>query len=351
MPHKVSARRVALALLLALAVEAGLVGLFTRIPKARTLVPLRIVDSAAAYDWTPADAPRWFHTDDPTIAQASYFRQAISPEVDADATTFEQELAIMNWVRQQVVVAHATQAIPGDPISVHTAMLAGTPAQCGNFATLFAASSASLGLTETRYWFMLSYDGPNGQGHTINEVWVPELDKWVMLDPMNNAYVLLDGEPASLLEVREAVLTGQRERLEPVVGPNAHTAREDVLDLYELTMIIVSLEAAHTPLTNYYRQTWGDWIVARLPDVVNLPFLADRAFALLSGEVRQVTLIDDLARERMLRLPIWQAKTAFAAMVVGGGVVMGLALWLALLGLHRLRVRLAAFWRATRQPD
>lgn len=325
--------RVTLALLFAMLLEGLLVWTFTRIPKARTYVPLRIVHSEAAYDWSPAGAPRWFHTDDPGIPESAYFREAITSQWDGSPQGFEQQLAIMNWVRQQVVVEDASTSIDGDPISVHQSMLAGTPAQCGNFATLYATTSASLGLTNVRLWFMISSDGPNEQGHALNEVWVPELDKWVLVDPMNNAYVLVDGVPGSLLEVRAAVLNGQRDQLEFVMGPNGHTPPEKMFELYEITMPIVSMETTHTPLRNFYHQTWGDKIAASLPDVANLPLLFDRAYVLFSGEVWQVTLIDDLARQHMpARLPIFDAKATFWAMVVNFVGMLGLSvalLWVA----------------------
>jgi transglutaminase-like putative cysteine protease len=345
-----NARRMALVLAAALAVEAALVAVFARIPNARAYVPLRFVDSAEAYNWSPDDAPRWFQTDDPTLPQAAYFREAAGMGPETGGDTFERQLAIMDWVRQQALVVDSVQTIPGDPITVREAMLAGTPAQCGNFATLYAATSASAGLTGVRTWFLLSDDGPNGWGHILNEVWVPELGKWVMVDPMNNAYALRDGEPASLVEVREMILTGQRGRLEFVTGANGHTPPERLFDLYEVSMPIVSLAGAHTPLANAYRQTWSDQVVARLPDVANLPFLADRAFALMSGEARQVTLIDDLARERMERLPIAEIKALFAAMLGVGALMAAAALRLAWLGLRHLLDSLTPSRQAASQP-
>ncbi len=334
---KVRTRHIALALLTALLIETGLVGWFTRIPDARAYIPLRVANSAQAYDWSPSDAPRWFHHDDPTLPQAVYFRAALPSDVGGDAPVFEQELTIMDWVRRQAVVEDAWEAIPGDPISVHQAMQAGTPAQCGNFATLLAACSASVGLLDVRTWFLLSYDGLGGQGHVANEVWDPALGKWVFLDPMNNTYVLLDGRPASLLEVREMVLTGQQERLEPVIGENAHTPREELLDLYELVMAVPSLDAAHTPLSSYYGQTWPDRLAARLPDVGDLRFQARRAAALLSGEKRQVILFDDLARAHSQPMPIRQIKALLAATGIVGLLIVALVVWLAVRGLRDLR--------------
>jgi hypothetical protein len=41
------------------------------------------------------------------------------------------------------------------------------------------------------------------------EVWVEELSKWVLIDPTRDATVLVDGQPASVLEVCFALHRGQ----------------------------------------------------------------------------------------------------------------------------------------------
>ena len=326
-------------LLIALLLEAGLLWLFGRIPQAQTFLPLRVVSDPAIYDWSPDEAPNWFHFDDPTVAEVAYFREAVQPPVDASTSTFEQYLAVMDWVRRQAVVADSTQAIPGDPIAVHQAMLAGIPAQCGNFSTLYVAASTSVGLPFIRVWHFSSADDWNHYGHVVNEVWVPELSRWVMLDPMNNAYVLVDGEPGSVTVVREALLTGQRSRLELVVGPNAHTSSDTLLNLYEGTMPVVRMEAAHTPLHDYYYESWTDQLVGALPEIGGLPHLADRAFTLVSGRALHVTLIDDLSGEASHRLPIREAKAVFGGIVGVAVVILLDCMWLTGLGIRRLLLR------------
>jgi hypothetical protein len=49
--------------------------------------------------------------------------------------------------------------------------------------------------------------------HTLVEVWIPELGKWVLMDSMFNAMFLVDGKPASLVEIYRAVSVGQSDRL------------------------------------------------------------------------------------------------------------------------------------------
>ena len=193
--NRVNTRKIAVLLALLLLLEAGLVWWFTRIPEARTFIPLRVVNDASIYAWSPSEAPRWFHTDDPALAEAAYFRALIQPEIDETASAFEQQLGIMNWVRGQSEVANSTQAIPGDPITVHTKMQKGVPAQSENFASLFLAASTSMGFPHVRVWHFTTGGDWNRTGHVANEIWITELDKWVMVDPMNTAYTLVDGLP------------------------------------------------------------------------------------------------------------------------------------------------------------
>jgi hypothetical protein len=330
---RLSVRRLAAVWVGALLIEAALVWAFGRIPDARTFIPLSVTDNPQVYEWAPEDAPRWFHTDDPTVPEAAYFREAIQPEIDPSAATFERQLAIMDWVRRQGVVADAVQPIPGDPITVDRAMLEGVPAQCENFSTLYVAAVTSMGLPNVRTWHFVSGDGWNRFGHIANDVWVPELGRWVMVDPMNNAYALVDGAPGSIIDVREALLTGHAERLEVVVGPNAHTSPERLLELYEQTMPIVRMEAAHTPLRDSYRQTPVDRLIQLLPDVGGLP---DDAIRLVSGEARHVVLIDDLSGERAHQLPIRQAKGVFWATVALGVFILSMGALLVWLATRRL---------------
>lgn len=339
LPH-ISTRALAALLLAALLLDGGLAWAFSRIPSARAYIPIRRVSSADIYDWTPATAPGWFRLDDPSVPEADHFRQPVAPLVE-DGSRLDQYLAIMNWVRAQVVVADAYAAIPGDPVSVHRAMLTGTPAQCGNFATLLAAASTSVGLGEVRTWHLLGDDGPGGQGHVANEVWIPELKQWVFLDPMNNTLVLLDGAPASLFDVRRMVLTGQDSRLTPVTGPNAHTPPDGLFDLYREVMAVPALAAEHTPLRSSYRAMSSARLAAGVPDVAGLRGLAESAIRLVNGESRLIVLWDDLAQANSQPYPVWQVKALFWAMAAIGGAAAGFALLLVARVVAALRVRRA----------
>lgn len=46
---------------------------------------------------------------------------------------------------------------------------------------------------------------PGTEGHVMAEVWIPELKKWVLMDPMWDLMFTVNGVPASALEIYNSV--------------------------------------------------------------------------------------------------------------------------------------------------
>jgi hypothetical protein len=319
-------RLLALIWLVALAAEVGLTLAFQLIPQARSFVPLRIVRDPSAYEWSPASAPSWFHPSSSITPELAALREAIQHSVDPQATTWDRQVAIMNWVRQQALTQEALRPINADPLRTWQAMQAGVPAQCTDFVNLTAAALISMGLPEVRVWHLVAGDGWNQSGHVVVEVWVPERSRWVMLDPMNNAYVLAEGEPASVLEIRSSLLTGQRGGLQPIVGPNSHLPSTLLLDLYAHNMDLVRVESSFTLLADADPPSGIDRVIASLPDVMGLPDLAAQGVRLLNGRARHVILIDTLTSPAAHRLPIRRVKALFLALLANTALLFFLAI-------------------------
>ena len=51
-------------------------------------------------------------------------------------------------------------------------------------------------------------------GHIMVEAWIESLNKWVLVDPTCDTMFRLDGQYASLLELRQALLEGRLESIE-----------------------------------------------------------------------------------------------------------------------------------------
>lgn len=74
---------------------------------------------------------------------------------------------------------------------------------CRAKAQILNEMCLSLGIYSRKVWIM-PYSGYDGDCHVVNEVWDGTLNKWVMLDIINNEYwVDENNSPLSILEIRE----------------------------------------------------------------------------------------------------------------------------------------------------
>lgn len=73
---------------------------------------------------------------------------------------------------------------------------------------------------QARYITCLPQDKNDQDCHVVNEVWLPELNKWAMIDSdMGGHYVTdLDGTPLSLREMREHYISGEKMLIYPAFG-------------------------------------------------------------------------------------------------------------------------------------
>ena len=73
---------------------------------------------------------------------------------------------------------------------------------------------------KARYVTCMPQDKDDPDCHVVNEVWLPELNKWAMIDTdMGGHYVSdIDGTPLSLQEMREHYIAGKKMKMYPAFG-------------------------------------------------------------------------------------------------------------------------------------
>lgn len=87
--------------------------------------------------------------------------------------------------------------------------------ECGTLATVLNACYAALGFKSRRV-ICLPKDSTDFDCHSINIVYSNTLNKWVWIDPTNDAYVMNEkGDLLSIAEVRERLITGKTLILNP----------------------------------------------------------------------------------------------------------------------------------------
>lgn len=83
----------------------------------------------------------------------------------------------------------------------------GAQGHCFHGSILFSAYLSGAGI-ESRLW-ALENKRFDATPHTINEVYVRELGKWVFMDITHGFYITENGNPLSFLEFRERLLNGK----------------------------------------------------------------------------------------------------------------------------------------------
>ncbi|HAD82181.1 MAG: hypothetical protein A2509_00765 [Candidatus Edwardsbacteria bacterium RIFOXYD12_FULL_50_11] len=63
-----------------------------------------------------------------------------------------------------------------------------------------------------------NYSYGTGKGHWVTEIWSNDLNKWILLDPQNNCYWMAGKEVLNASEIREYVLKGKTQQMEPYVN-------------------------------------------------------------------------------------------------------------------------------------
>ena len=169
-----------------------------------TRVPVLNVSDRAVFT---ARSLAGFIRQNPAAPKMRAFRTEVASVIKPNMSDLETAIAIRNWCRSQQTGDWGTIDISSeDPKLLLDRQRRGISGACRRFAYVFAGALLAAGL-DCRVVMVSPTVYKSNSGHTIVEVWISELSKWVVMDSMYNAMLLVDGEPASLLEVHE-VLTG-----------------------------------------------------------------------------------------------------------------------------------------------
>lgn len=127
------------------------------------------------------------------------------------ATTWENALKLAAFVSRNV--PHANQQTPVKALNaialwdyhLHTE----TAFNCRWHSILFHELLLSMGITN-RFVTCMPADSTDRDCHVVNLVWLPEQDKWAMLDTDQGAYAVdAQGIPLSLEEMRQRLVKGE----------------------------------------------------------------------------------------------------------------------------------------------
>jgi hypothetical protein len=156
---------------------------------------------------------------DPTAPGLIRFRAHVEPLLRTERGALDTVAVLCHWARTQQPPEPALWRFsPGadsgdvDPGVLLEQQRGHRPGACRRFGYVLAGALLSAGIPARIVSLQAFFT--ESLGHIMVEAWIDSLNKWVLVDPTCDTLFLLDGEYASLLELRQALLDGRLERIE-----------------------------------------------------------------------------------------------------------------------------------------
>jgi Transglutaminase-like superfamily len=145
------------------------------------------------------------------------FRKHTAPVVAGTTDDISKVIALLHWVRRQEddeqfygkhgVVPQRMIDDTEDPEKYLDEQKKGLRSACRRFAYILTGALLAEGLNARLIALSEGFDLPTSKTHYVVELWAAKLHKWVVVDPTFDAFVLVKGSMASIVEVQAAALS------------------------------------------------------------------------------------------------------------------------------------------------
>ncbi len=133
---------------------------------------------------------------------------ALAQIVSGRPSQLEAVLALAGWVNG--LWSHSGSNTPSDshPFTILEEARAGARFRCVEYTTIMVAAAQSLDIPARSVGLKTkrAAGARSGAGHIVAEVWLSDLEKWVMVDPQQAYIPTLDGLPISAVELQQALV-------------------------------------------------------------------------------------------------------------------------------------------------
>lgn len=120
---------------------------------------------------------------------------------------YERARALGSWVRSRW--DHHGRNVPQkrDPISILEEAAAGSQFRCVEYAQVLSAALNAVGIPARVVGLMMADAATRevGAGHVVTEAWLPDRQKWIMIDPQWDITPELKGRPLNAVEFQQAL--------------------------------------------------------------------------------------------------------------------------------------------------
>ncbi len=176
-----------------------------------------------------AEFPAGFIEQDMSSQRVKRFRLLYLPQIDPQFDNLQTAIEVRHWVKMQqqpgdswrphtITLLERMQGDLEDPFLILSAQRGGSPAVCRRFAYLFTGALESIGMRARVVGFAQTHWKSENAGHTVTEVWIPELHQWVLMDAMWDLLYTVNGRPASMVDVYDVIRAGRPDLVGVVRG-------------------------------------------------------------------------------------------------------------------------------------
>jgi hypothetical protein len=223
---------------------------------------LAILKGAGAYDREQKNPIPVFTYQSSNYPALKALRKQYNLDSIAGFGTQESRLInLMHWVHNTVkhngAVESGIKNINATEI-IHIAAAKNIGVSCGELATTLNDCLLAMGWSSRKiYCFPKDSLKTDNDSHVINAVWLSSKNKWIWLDPTNDAYIMNEkGELLGIAEVRQRLV----ENRPLIVNPDANWNHKSSMtkDYYLDIYMAKNLYRMYSPLNSEYDyETWG----------------------------------------------------------------------------------------------
>lgn len=119
---------------------------------------------------------------------------------------------------------------------------------CCNLSIILAECCLALGL-KARAVYIMPFSPYDGDNHVVCEVWVSELNKWIMLDPTYNSYVMdINGSILNTYELRTVLANREKVVFSESLNYNGNynQDKDEIIEYYAKDLFYFSCAEIHT---------------------------------------------------------------------------------------------------------
>lgn len=223
---------------------------------------LDLLKNSEAYDTTDKrEIPAFTYQDSSNANLAALRHHFNLDSIAGDGSEINKVINLLHWIHYLVPHDgnHENPAVKNALSMITECKKDKRGLNCRGLATVLNECYLSLGIP-SRFVTCLPKDSLkiDNDCHVINAVFIKELNKWVWIDPTNDAYVMDEhGLLLSIEEVRERLINGKPLLLNPDANWNRKSPVTPAYYLYEYMAKNLYMLQCYTA-SEYDTETWGN---------------------------------------------------------------------------------------------